>query len=216
MKKLVTLVFLSISFFGNAQPVDANKAADGKFAPYMGKPFVQYVDSEDTIFCDKVEMWMKGQEVEEVTFTVGGIKTNLKGKDVLKLERFYAEDQVLLELLPVKPDKPDGKKRHLFKNLIGYFTVWSNNHRVVINMQAFNWGNSYQAFPTSFILVSMQGSPLFFPDKKGAYKNIIKPLIESCEGIQNTSWHAASLSVNNMEFIDKVFDYNRLCSPDYK
>ncbi len=197
-----------------AQPVDANKAADGKFAPYMGEPFVQYIHTSDTIFCEKVEVWMKGQEVEEVTYTVDGKKTNLKGKELLKLERFYAEDQVLLELMPVNPYKPDGKRRHLFKNLIGYFTVWSNNHRIVLNLQAFNWGNSYHAFPTSFILVSMDGGPIFRPNKKGAFKELIKPLLRGCEGIQGTEVHG--IDVNNMEFIDQAFDYNRLCAPNYK
>jgi hypothetical protein len=212
MRYLLPFLFFGIHSV-QAQPVDANNAADGKFAPYMGKPFVQYINTEDTIFCDKVEMWMKGQEVVEVTYTVEGEKTNLKGKDVLKLERFYAENQVLVELMPVNPDKPDGKKQHLFKNLKGYFTVWSNNHRVVLNLQSFNWGNSYQAFPTSFILVSMDGGPIFRPNRKGAFKELIKPLLKDCDGIQGTEVHV--FEVNNMEFIDQVFDYNRLCAPDY-
>lgn len=196
-----------------AQPTDMNKAEDGKFAPYMGKPFVQYVNTADTIFCDKVEMWMKGQEVDEVTYTLDGKKTNLKGKDVLQLERFYAEDKVLLELMPLDPEKPDKKKMHLFKNLNGYFTVWTNNHRMVLNLQAFNWGNNYSTFPTSIELMSIENGPVFRVSKKIIHEKI-DPIIDQCKGIQGTEV-TGFLDINYMELTDRCYDYNRLCAPDH-
>lgn len=208
------LLTLGLSLFSVAQPTDMNKAEDGKFAPYMGQAFVQYINTDDTLFCEKVEMWMKGQEVEEVTYTIDGKKTNLKGKDVLQLERFYAEDKVLMELMPLNPEKPDKKKQHLFKNLEGYFTVWTNNHRVVLNMQAFNWGNTYNAFPTTIEMMSIEGGPVFKVSKKIIHDKI-NPVIDQCKGVQDTEVHGF-LDINYMELTDRCYDYNRLCAADYK
>ena len=213
MKKLTTLLLLSISFSVSAQPTDMNKAENGKFAPYMGKPFVLKVDSKDTIFCDKVELWMKGQEVAEVDYTANGSKTTLKGKEVLGLLAFYAEDKVLMELMPINPEKPDKKQQHLFKNLAGYFTVWTNNHAILFNLQQFNWGGNMQAFPTSIELMSMEGGPIFKVSKKIIHERI-NPIIDECKGVQDTEVHGF-LDINYMELTDRCYDYNRLCAPDF-
>ena len=213
MKKLTTLLLLSISFSVSAQPTDMNKAENGKFAPYMGKPFVLKVDSKDTIFCDKVELWMKGQEVAEVDYTANGSKTTLKGKEVLGLQAFYAEDKVLMELMPINPEKPDKKQQHLFKNLAGYFTVWTNNHAILFNLQQFNWGGNMQAFPTSIELMSMEGGPIFKVSKKIIHERI-NPIIDECKGVQDTEVHGF-LDINYMELTDRCYDYNRLCAPDF-
>ncbi|MCB0754420.1 MAG: hypothetical protein H6603_04705 [Flavobacteriales bacterium] len=210
----IHLLLLLLSVQALAQPTDMNKAEDGKFAPYMGQAFVQYINTDDTLFCDKVELWMKGQEVIEVAYTVDGKKTTLKGKDVLKLERFYAEDKVLMELLPLNPEKPDKKQQHLFKNLKGYFTVWTNNHSVLFNLQQFNWGGNMQAFPTTIEMMSMEGGPIFKVSKKIIHEKI-DPIIDECKGVQGTEV-SGFLDINYMELTDRCYDYNRLCAPEYK
>jgi len=208
------LFFLLLSGFGVialGQPVNTNKAHDGKFAPYMGQDFVLYVGSEDTIFCDKVDLVLRKDWVDEVTYTVDGEKRTLKGGHTHKLQAFYANGKVLMELMPTIPDKPGGNKRHLFKNLIGYFTIWTNNHSELYLFQG-RWGIG--AMRTSFHLVSIKGGPVFNPATKGGKKKRIKPLLESCEGIQETT--RTYLEVNKMELTDQCFDYNRLCAPNYK
>ncbi|MCB9186170.1 MAG: hypothetical protein H6601_05430 [Flavobacteriales bacterium] len=204
-----------LSFTTKCQPVDTNKAQDGKYSPYMGQDFVLYADSEDTIFCDKVDLLMQGQRVNELSYTIGGETKMLKGGHVLKLKAFYANGMALMELMPTVPDEPDGNKQHLFKNLVGYFTIWSNNHSELYKFQrgpTLNVGSS-RGFRTSFHLISIEGGPIFNPAEKGAKKKIIKPLLETCEGIQESS--RTYLEVNKMELIDQCFDYNRLCAPDY-
>lgn len=212
--RFLLLLLASVALSAQAQPTDMNKAEDGKFSPYMGKPFVLFVDSKDTLFCPKVELWMKGQEVQEVAYTFERKHVTLKGKETLQLQAFYAEDKVLMELIPVDPEKPDKKKQLLFKNLKGYFTVWTNNHSALFGLQAFNWGGQYHAFPTSAEYMSIEGGPIFKVSKK-KLMDVIDPKLEECKGIQGTEIHGF-LDINYMELTDKCYDYNRLCAPDYK
>jgi hypothetical protein len=157
---------------------------------------------------------MKGYEVQEVAYTnEDGKKTIHEGKDVMQLQSFFAEGgKMLMELMPVNTEKPDKKLRHVFKNLSGYFTIWTNNHVDLLGLQQFNMGGP--SFVTTFHLVSIENGPPFLPFKKGAYKTLIDPLLISCKGVQSTEIHGF-LDINNMELVDKCFDYNRLCAPDY-
>ncbi len=212
MKKIATLFLLSISFSSYAQPTDMNQADNGKFAPYMGTPFVLFVDKADTLFCEKVELWMKGQEVQEVGYTANGNKTILKGKDVMQLQAFYAEGQVLMELMPLDPEKPDKKKQHLFKNLVGYFTVWTNNHRILQGLQQFNWGNTHMVFPTTIEMMSINSGEVIKVTKKLLHE-VVYPKFNECKGVQKTEMQGF-LELNYMELTDKCFDYNRLCASE--
>jgi hypothetical protein len=213
MKKLTTIILLGVSIASLAQPTDMNQADNGKFAPYMGKAFVLFVDKPDTLFCEKVELFMKGYDVQEVAYTVDNKKTHLKGKDVAQLQSFYAENRCLMELMPLNPEKPEGRKTHLFKNLVGYFTIWTNNHRALFGLQQFNWGGGQQSFPTTVQFVSIEGGSVATVTRK-FYKERIDPLLVACKGIQSHEVHGF-LGFNYMELADKCFDYNRLCAPDY-
>lgn len=206
------LLLASFAFSAQAQPTDLSKVENGKYAPYVGRPFVMFVGTNDTIFCEKVELWMKGQNVQEVGYTADGKKITLKGKEVEQLQSFYAENKVLMELIPVDPEKPDRKKRHLFKNLVGYFTVWTNNHHALYGLQQFNWGGQYHVFPTSAEYMSMDGGPIFKVTKK-KLMDVIDPKLEECKGIQGTEMHGF-LDLNYIELTDKCFDYNRLCASE--
>lgn len=208
--KLIPFLLLCLTLKAFAQPTNLNLVENGKYAPYKGKPFVLF-ENADTLFCSKVQLGMKGQEVEEVTYYVEGDRKTLKGKEVLQLQAFYAENRCLLELMPLNPEKPDKKKLHLFKNLIGYFTVWTNNHQALAGLQMFNWGSGPQGFPSSIQMVSVEGGPVFRVDMK-SYREKIDPLLVSCKGIQRHEVHGF-LDFNFMELADKCFDYNRLCAP---
>ncbi len=210
----IALAFLTVSLVAKSQPINTNDIENGKYAPYLGKPFVLFVNSKDTIFCDKVELWMKGQELQEVDYTVAERKIILKEKDVLQLQAFYAENKILMELMPLDPEKPDKKKQHLFKNLVGYFTVWTNNHMSLMNLQQFNWGGNVRVFPTTLEFMSIGNGPIFRVTKS-KLEELIYPMFEKCKGIQKTQMQGF-FELNYMELTDKCLDYNRLCAPDHE
>jgi hypothetical protein len=217
--KLLPLLFLGFTLKVLAQPTDLNQVENGKYAPYLGKPFILF-ENADTLFCSKVELGMKGQEVDNVVYYVEGEKKILRGKEVQQLQAFYAENRCLMELMPLKPEKPDGKRIHLFKNVVGHFTVWTNNHQALVGLQLMAWGSSPQPFHSTVQMVSIEGGPVFRADMR-SYRERIDPLLVSCEGIQSHSVHFSAepggfLDFNFMELADKCFDYNRLCAPNYR
>jgi|GEM_PF-2944984 len=217
--KFLSFLQLAVTLNGFAQPTDLNLVENGKYAPYLGRAFVLF-ENADTLFCNKVQVGMKGQEVEEVIYYVEGEKRILKGKETQQLKAFYAENRCLMELMPLKPEKPDGKRIHLFKNVVGHFTVWTNNHQALVGLQLFNWGSSPQPFHSTVQMVSIEGGPVFRADIR-SFRDRIDPLLISCEGIQSHSVHVSAdpsgfLDFNFMELADKCFDYNRLCAPNYR
>lgn len=216
MKHLILLLFCAVFLDAEAQPVDANQAHDGKFAPYLGQDFILYTHSNDTLFCDEVKALLKGSELIEVVFTVDGETSNIEGKELQEVQALYSEGKVMMELMPIDPSNPNGLKLHRFKNLSGYFTVWTNNHR-----QAY-WMQKSDGYPpritTSFALISIEGGPIFNPTENKAKKKILKPLFDECAGIQKTTTDMVApmaFQVLKMDIVDQCYDYNRLCAPDY-
>lgn len=221
MKKTVLAFLLSISFLSQGQPVDTNQAHDGKFAPYMGQDFILYTHSDDTLFCNAVKALLDGPLVVELIFTVDGEKSSITGQELQEVEAFFSEGKVMMELMPVNPSDPESPKLHRFKNLAGYFTVWTNNHRQAWLMQK---SDRYPPrMTTSYALVSIKGGPVFNASGKKARKKNLKPLFDTCEGIQKTtteiaaprSYPAIAFQVTKMDIVDQCYDYNRLCAPEY-
>lgn len=220
MKYLFLALWL-LSFSANCQPVDANQAYEGKFAPYMGQDFILYTNSTDTVFCDEVKAYLDGPLVIEIVFTINGEKTVITGQKLQDVQAFYSHGKVMMELMPIDPENPNGPKLHRFKNLVGYFTVWTNNHR-----QAY-WMQKSDRMPprmtTSYALVSIKGGPVFNASENNAKKKILKPIFDECEGIQKTSTDMVAsnsapgfgFQILKMDIIDQCYDYNRLCAPDY-
>lgn len=221
MRVLITLSFLLIALSLAGQPVDANQAQNGKFAPYMGQDFILYTNTNDTLFCDDVKGLLDGPLVVEIVFTVDGETSSITGYELQEVQAFYSHGKVMMELMPIDPTDPKSPKLHRFKNLVGYFTVWTNNHRQAWPMQ------KSDGFPprmtTSYALVSIEGGPVFNASSKKAKKKKLQPHLENCEGIQETTTEMAApsrypgfaIAINKMDIVDQCFDYNRLCAPDY-
>ncbi|MCB0754421.1 MAG: hypothetical protein H6603_04710 [Flavobacteriales bacterium] len=214
--RFISLLFLLLSISASGQPVDANQAQDGKFAPYMGQDFILYTHSTDTLFCDEVKALLEGPLVVELVFTVDGETSSITGQELQDVQAFYSQGKVMMELMPIDPSNPESPKLHRFKNLIGYFTVWTNNHR-----QAY-WMQKSDRIPprmtTSYALVSIEGGPVFNANENNAKKKILKPIFDECAGIQKTTTDMVapmSFQILKMDIVDQCFDYNRLCAPNY-
>lgn len=223
MKRLTIVFGLTVFWLlpTKAQPVDANQAQKGKFAPYMGQDFILYTHSTDTLFCDEVKGLLDGPLVIELAYTVDGEKSSIKGQELQEVQAFYSHGKVMMELMPVEPSDPESPKLHRFKNLVGYFTVWTNNHREAWQMQK---SDGYPPrMTTSYSLVSIEGGPIFNASSKKVKKKKLKPLFDTCEGIQESTTEMAapksypgfSFQIIKMDIVDQCFDYNRLCAPDY-
>ena len=89
----------------------------------MGQDFILYVNSTDTLFCDKVRGLLDVQEVVEIEYRIDGETNSIMGKELQEVQAFYSEGKVMMELMPVDPEKPDGPKLHRFKNLVGEMTL---------------------------------------------------------------------------------------------
>lgn len=210
-----------MAFSAKSQPVDANQAHDGKFAPYLGKDFILYTNSTDTFFCDEVKALLDGPLVVEIIHTVNGEKTSITGQKLQEVQAFFSEGKVMMELMPVYPEDPNSQKLHRFKNLVGYFTVWTNNHRQAYWMQRSD--RMPPRMTTSYALVSINGGSVFNPFENNSRKKILKPIFDECADIQKTSTDMVTTNsapgfafqIIKMDIVDQCFDYNRLCAPDY-
>lgn len=220
--RIFTLLFVLFAFSAQCQPVDANQAHDGKFAPYMGQDFILYTNSADTLFCDEVKGLLDGPLVVEIVYKVNGEKSSIMGRKLQEVQAFFSEGKVMMELMPIDPSDPNGPKLHRFKNLSGYFTVWTNNHRQAWLMQK---SDRYPPrMTTSYALVSIEGGPVFNANENNAKKKILKPIFDECENIQKTSTDLVTsnsapgfaFQILKMDIVDQCYDYNRLCAPDYK
>lgn len=222
MIRFLSTFVLLFALSAKGQPVDAVQVHDGKFAPYLGQDFILYTQSSDTLFCDEVKALLDGPMLVEIVYTVDGETSSITRNDLQDVQALFSEGKVMMELMPIDPENPKGPKLHRFKNLSGYFTVWTNNHRQAWLMQK---SDRYPPrMTTSYALVSIEGGPVFNASENRAKKKILKPIFDACEGIQKTTTEMGApsggnlftFSVSKMDIVDQCFDYNRLCAPDYK
>lgn len=196
----------------------AVQAHDGKFAPYLGQDFILYTNSADRLFCDEVKALLDGPMLVELIYTVNGETSSIMGRKLQEVQSLFSGGKVMMELMPIDPADPDGTKLHRFKNLAGYFTVWTNNHGQAWRMQKSD--RRPPMMSTSYALVSIEGGPVFNASENRAKKKILKPIFDECEGIQKsttemvspvTTGMPLSFQITKMDIVDQCFDYNRLC-----
>jgi hypothetical protein len=96
-------LFLFFSMVLSAQPVDANQAQDGKFAPYMGQDFILYTHSTDTLLCDEVKALLDGPTLVELIYTINGETSSIMGRKLQEVQAFFSGGKVMMELMPVDP-----------------------------------------------------------------------------------------------------------------
>ncbi len=220
--RILPFLLLSLAFSAKCQPVDANQAQNGKYAPYMGQDFILHVNSQDTLFCDEVKALLDGPLVVEIIYTVNGEKTSITGQKLQEVQAFFSEGKVMMELMPVYPADPNSQKLHRFKNLVGYFTVWTNNHRQAYWMQRSD--RMPPRMTTSYALVSIEGGSVFNPFENNAKKKVLKPIFDKCADIQKTSTDVVgsnntpgfAFQIITMDIVDQCYDYNRLCATDHR
>lgn len=172
---------------------------------YDGPDFVVLKDRKDTIFCDKVEMKMSSNDPVKLSFQLDGRDTVLKWKECLNAIAFKTEGAIM-ELLPKNPDKPHKGGQHMFRTEEGYITIWSNNHKSVDKFKM--PGELGRIHKIQYILVSIDGGPLFIPSMKN-YRKKLYPLYQECDEMNKSGFS---------DFFEGVIrlskSYNETCGKD--